>query len=301
MSMLQVNNLQKKYSDHEVIKNIDFQIFDGECVALLGPNGAGKTTIIKMLIDIAKPSGGQILFQGQNHDQMRHYIGYLPQHPTFYSWMTGKELLAFMGGLSNIETDILENRINDLLDLVGLSRAKNKQIGDYSGGMKQRLGIAQALIHQPKLLIMDEPVSALDPQGRRDILELLKVVKQKSTILFSTHVLHDAEELCDKILILNQGELLVNSSIQQMYIDNQQPIFIIHAPRVSEWVSQLVNENIVESIEQTGSSAKIRVKNIDQGRTWLLDSINRLQLPIQRFELVQESLEEIFLRMVKSE
>jgi len=299
MSILQVSYLQKNYGDHEVIKNIDFQIDYGECVALLGPNGAGKTTILKMLLDITKPTGGQILFQGERHDQKRQFIGYLPQHPTFYSWMTGKELLVFMGGLSNIDKESLEQRINELLDLVGLSNAENKQIGTYSGGMKQRLGIAQALIHQPKLLLMDEPVSALDPLGRRDMLELLKVIKQKSTILFSTHILHDAEELCDKILILNKGKLLVNDSINQVIKHNQQPVFIIQAPRVSEWAPQLVNEDIVESIVQTGSSVKVRVKNIKQGRLWLLDNIYRLQLPVQKFELVQESLEEIFLRMVK--
>ena len=299
MSILQVSYLQKNYGDHEVIKNIDFQIDYGECVALLGPNGAGKTTILKMLLDITKPTGGQILFQGERHDQKRQFIGYLPQHPTFYSWITGKELLVFMGGLSNIDKESLEQRINELLDLVGLSNAENKQIGTYSGGMKQRLGIAQALIHQPKLLLMDEPVSALDPLGRRDMLELLKVIKQKSTILFSTHILHDAEELCDKILILNKGKLLVNDSINQVIKHNQQPVFIIQAPRVSEWAPQLVNEDIVESIVQTGSSVKVRVKNIKQGRLWLLDNIYRLQLPVQKFELVQESLEEIFLRMVK--
>jgi ABC-2 type transport system ATP-binding protein len=299
MSIIQVKHLQKRYGDNEIIKDIDFQIDYGECVALLGPNGAGKTTIIKMLLDITKPTGGQILFQGKRHDKMREFIGYLPQHPTFYSWMTGMELLEFMGGLSGLNKEILEQRIKELLDLVGLTKEKDKQIGTYSGGMKQRLGIAQALIHQPKLLIMDEPVSALDPIGRRDMLELLKVIKQKSTILFSTHILHDAEELCDKILILNQGKLLVNGLINQVINQNQQPVFIIQAPRVNEWAPQLVNEDIVESIVETGSSAKVRVKNIEQGRIWLLDNISRLRLPVQKFELVQESLEEIFLRMVK--
>src|SRR5690606_4945349 len=136
--------------------------------------------------------------------------------------------------------------------------------------------------------------------GRRDILELLKVIKQKSTILFSTHILHDAEELCDKMLIINKGQLLVNGSIHQIIEQTQKPIFIIQAPQLSEWVHQLVNVDIVESIELTGNAAKIRVKNIEQGRNWLLSNILNLHLPIQKFELVQESLEEIFLRMVKS-
>ncbi|WP_253298065.1 ABC transporter ATP-binding protein [Paenibacillus sp. MSJ-34] len=297
--MLQVHRLYKKYGDQEVVKNVDFAIGDGECVALLGPNGAGKTTIIKMLIDIAKPTGGQILFQGESHGQMRRHIGYLPQHPTFYPWMTGKELLVFMGRLSDLDKQTIDRRMDELLDFVGLSPVMNKRIGTYSGGMKQRLGIAQALIHQPKLLIMDEPVSAMDPLGRRDMLELLKVIKQESTILFSTHILHDAEELCDKILILHQGKLLVNGSIEHVISENQQPVFIIQAPQADEWAPKLVHRDIVESMEQTSQAAKIRVKNIEQGRAWLLDNIQRMKLPIQRFELVQESLEEIFIRMVR--
>lgn len=299
MSMLQVKQLQKKYGDQEIVTDVDFHIDRGECVALLGPNGAGKTTIIKMLIDIAKPSGGEILFQGEPHNRMRRYIGYLPQYPTFYPWMTGKELLTFMGRLSDMEKPVLERRMKELLDLVGLGLAQNKRIGTYSGGMKQRLGIAQALIHEPRLLIMDEPVSALDPLGRRDMLELLKVIKEQSTILFSTHILHDAEELCDKILILNEGKLLVNGSIDEVLSHNQQPVFIIQAPEVSVWAPQLANDDIVESIEQTSHAARIRVKSIEQGRTWLLDSIQRLELPVQKFELVQESLEDIFMRMVR--
>ncbi|WP_088053232.1 ABC transporter ATP-binding protein [Virgibacillus dakarensis] len=300
MHLLQVSHLQKKYGSHEVVQNINFHINRGECVALLGPNGAGKTTIIKMILNINKLTGGQILLNGKRHDQMCQFIGYLPQHPTFDPWMTGKELLTFMGGLSNIDKEVLEQRINELLDLVGLGGVENQFIGTYSGGMKQRLGIAQALIHQPKLLIMDEPVSALDPLGRRDILELLKVIKQTSTILFSTHILHDAEELCDKILIINQGQLLVNGSINQIIEETQQPIFIIQAPRIGEWTHELVNEDIVESIELTGNAAKVRVKNIERGRNWLLSNITRLQPPVQKLELVQESLEEIFIRMVKS-
>ncbi|KRG17045.1 hypothetical protein ACA29_01025 [Lederbergia galactosidilytica] len=300
MHLLQVSQLQKRYGDHEVVQNIDFHINQGECVALLGPNGAGKTTIIKMILDINKLTGGQILLNGKRHHQMRKFIGYLPQHPTFYPWMTGKELLAFLGGLSNIEKKTLEQRINELLELVGLGQVGNQLIATYSGGMKQRLGIAQALIHQPKLLIMDEPVSALDPLGRRDILELLKVIKLKSTILFSTHILHDAAELCDKMLIINKGRLLVNGSINQIIEQTQKPIFIIQAPRLSDWTHKLVNEDIVESIELTGNAAKVRVKSIEQGREWLLSNILKIHLPIQKFELVQESLEEIFLRMVKS-
>ncbi|MFE6074134.1 ATP-binding cassette domain-containing protein [Paenibacillus sp. NPDC057886] len=300
MNMLQVTDLQKDYAEHRIIKHLDFMIQEGDCVALLGPNGSGKTTIIKMLLNIIKPTGGQIRFWGQCHDQYLHRIGYLPQHPTFYPWMTGIELLTFMAGLSGIDKHALDQRINPLMERVGLSKDGHKRISTYSGGMKQRLGIAQALIHQPQLLIMDEPVSALDPLGRRDLLELLKTLKQETTILFSTHVLHDAEELCNQIMILKEGDLQFSGSMEEILLQNQQPIFVIQAPMAKEWAPRLVHPDIVDSITQTESMAKVHVKNIEQGRIWLLERIHCLQLPLKKFELVQESLEEIFVRMVKS-
>ncbi|GAA0359475.1 ABC transporter ATP-binding protein [Bacillus horti] len=299
MNILEIQNLRKQYKRTEVIKGVNFTIQAGECVALLGPNGAGKTTILKMLIDMVKPSGGSILFEGKKHEGMRDHIGYLPQHPTFYAWMTGKELLSFMGGLSGIEEDVLRVRIAELLKLVGLEQAGDKRIGTYSGGMKQRLGIAQAIIHEPKLLIMDEPVSALDPLGRRDMLDLLKVIKQKTTVLFSTHILHDAEELCDKICILHKGELLTNDPIQHLLRNEQQPIFVVQAPGIEEWTQKLDNHEIIESIELTSQSVRIRVKDIDRGREWLVSRIHSDKLAVQKFEFIQESLEDIFLRLVK--
>ncbi|MBP1990044.1 ABC transporter ATP-binding protein [Paenibacillus eucommiae] len=299
MNLLEAKKLQKKYGEQNVIQGIDLQINEGECTALLGPNGAGKTTIIKMLIGIVQPTSGEILLQGKSNQEMKHIVGYLPQHPTFYSWMTGKELLAFMGGLSEIPKPTLAKRIPELLELVGLSKDGHKPIGTYSGGMKQRLGIAQAIIHEPKFLIMDEPVSALDPQGRRDMLELLKVIKEKTTILFSTHILYDAEELCNKICILHQGKLLVSDSMDQLMIKHQQPVFIIKAPQNKEWLNIVSSGELVQEIEQAGNMTKVHVKDIDRGREWLLETIRQTNLPVQKFELVQENLEDIFLRMVK--
>ncbi|MFS0724923.1 ATP-binding cassette domain-containing protein [Paenibacillus sp. 1P07SE] len=298
MSLLQVTNLRKSYRDQEVVRGIDFTVQPGECAALLGPNGAGKTTTIKMLTGITRPSSGEIRFLGKRDEAMREKIGYLPQHPTFYPWMTGEELLRFMGGLSGIEKNVLERRIRELLATVGLEQAARKRIGTYSGGMKQRLGIAQAIIHEPKLLIMDEPVSALDPLGRRDMLELLKSIRQRTTILFSTHILHDAQELCDRICILHRGSLVSNGSITDLLAMHQQPVFEIQAPDSNRWVAELAHQELVTSIEQHGPLVQVHVADIDRGRRWLLQRMHELGLPVQRFELQQESLEDIFMRLV---
>ncbi len=224
MSFVAIKELVKNYGQAKIIQNVNFQIEEGECAALLGPNGAGKTTIIKMLTGIIRPTDGEILLNGQGVAETKHLIGYLPQHPTFYPWMTGKELLEFMGGLSQIDSNVLKQRIDEVLALVGLKGSEGKRISTYSGGMKQRLGIAQAIIHKPRFLIMDEPVSALDPLGRREVIDLMKEIKKETTILFSTHILKDAEELCDRICILHQGKMLANDSIENLLLVNQEPV-----------------------------------------------------------------------------
>ena len=205
--LVQINKLQKKFKDHEAVKSIDFQIERGRCIALLGPKGAGKTTTLQMLAGLLTPTRGGITFNGAENKDYRPYIGFLPQHPSFFNCMTPKEFLKFAGKLSNIPKNSLKNRIEESLTIVSLLDVQNKKIGGFSGGMKQRLGLAQALLHKPELLILDEPVSALDPAGRRDVLQIIHALKSEMTILFSTHVLHDAEQVCDEVIMLKDGEI----------------------------------------------------------------------------------------------
>ncbi|WP_234410521.1 ABC transporter ATP-binding protein [Caldalkalibacillus mannanilyticus] len=160
MALLTVEELCKGFGKELAVKEVNFTLEEGECGALLGPNGAGKSTTLKMLTGILKPSKGNIIFDGKQNSDFRKLIGYLPQEPKMHNWMTGREALRFMGQLSHMPKEDLDQRIDELLFLVGIENAANRQVGTYSGGMKQRLGIAQAIIHRPKLVIMDEPVSA---------------------------------------------------------------------------------------------------------------------------------------------
>lgn len=179
MKKLEIQGLKKKYNGKWVIKGIDLTINEKECVALIGPNGAGKSTMINMIVQILTQDEGQITLDGQNAKSVREKIGFLPQYPEFYGWMSATECLHFMGKLSNMEKTDLKTRIKEVLILVGLEESANKKISTYSGGMRQRLGIAQAILHRPELLVLDEPVSALDPIGRREMMLLLDKLKKR--------------------------------------------------------------------------------------------------------------------------
>ncbi len=223
MSLIKISGLKKSFKETEVIKGIDFKLEKGKCTALLGPNGAGKTTTLRMLSGLMEPTGGSITFaDAKKSGDIRHLIGYLPQFPVFYEWMTGLEFLVYVGKLAGLSQKEARTRSEELLQLVGIAEAKSRRIGKYSGGMKQRLGIAQALIHRPQLVMLDEPVSALDPIGRREVLELLEGLKKETTILFSTHILNDAEEVCDEILFLHNGEIVESGTMDELRERYQQ-------------------------------------------------------------------------------
>ncbi|GAQ17206.1 ABC transporter ATP-binding protein [Oceanobacillus picturae] len=179
MAILSATHVTKKYGAHTVVDDVSFSLPEGKCIALIGPNGAGKTTILRMLSGLLSPTNGNVSLDNiVNHVDSRKYIGYLPQYPVFYNWMTGREFLIYSGQLSLLSKAEATKAADEMLKKVGIEEAKNKRISGYSGGMKQRLGLAQALIHQPKVLILDEPVSSLDPLGRRDVLILMKKVER---------------------------------------------------------------------------------------------------------------------------
>ena len=205
----------------ESLKSCTLKIFQGETFGLLGPNGAGKTTLLKTLLGIVRPSGGRALLLGNpiGDRATRQHVGYLPENAYFYDYLTGWEMLQFTAGLFSIPASIQRQRIPDLLDLVGLaqSAAKRKQLRQYSKGMLQRIGMAQALINEPDLVFLDEPMSGLDPMGRFQIREIILALKsQGKTIFFNSHVLSDVELICDRVAILAEGNLICIGSLQEL-------------------------------------------------------------------------------------
>jgi ABC-2 type transport system ATP-binding protein len=300
MALLRVDRLTKKFESTKAVNGISFTIGEGRCVALLGPNGAGKTTTLKMLSGLLEPTSGSIAFIGLSGD-IRRYIGFLPQYPAFYSWMTGKEFLTYVGKLADGSGKALKERVDELLETVGLSQAKNRRIGGYSGGMKQRLGIAQAMIHRPKLLMLDEPVSALDPIGRREVLDMLTAIKHSTTILFSTHVLHDAEEMSDDVLIMRSGEIAEAGTLDDIRSRHRQPVIIVEADTaLGDWAAELRAHDWVQQITGTGRKLTITVHDVERARLALLTDAASRKLPISRFEVAQATLEDLFMKVVQS-
>ena len=219
MAILEVKQLSKQFNSHSVIQNVSFSVPDGCIFGFLGQNGAGKTTMLNLILGLLKPSDGEIYVCGErvNYGETKtnRLIGYLPDVPEFYPYMNAREYLKLCGEITGMSKDQIKSKSEELLHLVGLYNV-NQKIGRFSRGMKQRLGIAAALLNEPKLLICDEPTSALDPIGRKEILDILLAVKEKTTVIFSTHILSDVERICDQVAILHQGQLVLNGSLHEM-------------------------------------------------------------------------------------
>ncbi|MCP3742647.1 ATP-binding cassette domain-containing protein [Rossellomorea sp. BNER] len=296
---LEIRNVTKKFKEKTAVHHFSMELQSGECVGLIGPNGAGKSTLIKMISDIIDPSMGEVLLDGKKISKMKKEIGYLPQYPNFFQWMTAKETLTFMGQLSGIKKEELSRVIPEIMSKVGLSGEENSKIRTFSGGMKQRLGIAQALLHKPSLLVMDEPVSALDPIGRREVLNIIEDIKKETTILLSTHILGDAEEICERFVIIKNGEKIEDTTMTELLNRNSEnKINVDIATKSQEWIETVKNLTYVKGVEVIGNKVKIEVENIELNKNMLLASALEHNVDLVRFEIDNDTLEEIFLKLV---
>lgn len=297
--LVEVKQLTKTYKQHQAVKGISFQIEKGQCVALLGPNGAGKTTSLQMLAGLLTPTSGTIQFPEHAKKDYRELIGFLPQHPSFFTWMTPKEFLQFAGKLSHLPKKQLAAKIDEVLEFVSLTEVKNKKIGGFSGGMKQRLGLAQALLHDPELLILDEPVSALDPNGRRDVLRILEELKSKMTILFSTHVLHDAEQVCDSVIMLKDGEIKWDGSLASLKENHSTSAIRIKTAESMEQTFTGI-PNLTHIDYQDAHTATLYYEETSFSTHQLLSRLVENRMTLIHFEKLQDSLEDAYMKVMNS-
>ncbi|WP_077303841.1 ABC transporter ATP-binding protein [Terribacillus halophilus] len=295
MAILEARGLVKQFGKHVAVNNLNLQLKENECLALLGPNGAGKTTTLHMLAGLIAPTDGVIL--SQNKALSRDKVGFLPQHPVFFNWMYPKEYLLLAGTLSGMTNRITKERIQYVLELTGLLKAQKQKIGSFSGGMKQRLGIAQAILHEPQILLLDEPVSALDPAGRINVMNIMDGLKSKMAILFSTHVLHDAEQVCHKALIMREGQGI---SYEDMKEWKGKLLKERYRLETSKTLPDGILRKLYEKIEVQETKRVVGTLKPGITSNMLLQSCIEQNIQVCYFGAEEKSLEERYMEVMES-
>lgn len=293
MSRLQVTQLRKQFGPQQVIKDVSFTLQPNTATALIGANGAGKTTILSMLAGLLEPTTGTI--QMPEVVDRRTVIGFLPQYPKFFSWMTALEYVEMAGSLHGMRKKEATQRAKEVLQFTGLAAHMNKRIETFSGGMKQRLGISQAIVHKPKLLLLDEPVSALDPIGRRDVMSLLTKLQQTTTILYSTHILHDAEQITDQLLFLKDGELVEQGTLLEVKKKYAAPrIEIVFATEAA--AQQFMRQNMAIATAH-GKEVQLTVQAGEPTMQQVLERLASASFDVERVAYANTSLDDIFMKV----
>ncbi len=236
---VEIQGLRKVYQKIIAVDDISLVTYRGEAFGFLGPNGAGKSTVVKILTGLVTPTKGTVRVLGQqvNHVQIRRQVGYLPEFPSFHRWLKARDFLEFHGRLYGLKSTMLEKRIGEVLAMVGLAGRENQKLGTFSKGMLQRIGLAQAIINKPDLVILDELVSGLDPVGQRDMRELLRELKAEGTSIFlNSHLLADVEAICDRVAIINQGRILKVGAPAELF--DKKKVLEVRVDHVSEELLQ---------------------------------------------------------------
>lgn len=312
MSLLQVDNVTKIFGQKKVLDDLSFVVQKGSIFGFVGENGAGKTTTMKLILGLDQITQGSISILGDTvtfgATTTNRYTGYLPDVPQFYDYMTATEYLLLCGEITGLTRGERIKRVDEMLALVHLFGVKTR-IGGFSRGMKQRLGIAQALLNKPQLLICDEPTSALDPNGRKEFLDLLSSLKAETTILFSTHILNDVEQICDHVGILNGGKMVVCASIPELkkqYGDQQVKIVFEREVEKELFIGKLKEIHLTTSfsIDHTTLAVILTFKDGQRGQykkdvQQLLQSLQQQDILPLSFEQQEASLEDIYLEVIR--
>lgn len=305
MSILAIENLSKRFDEHNIINNLSFSVPENTIYGFLGQNGAGKTTTMKMILGLLKPTSGKITVCKEEvtygETKTNRHIGFLPDVPEFYGYMKPMEYLALCGEITGLDRKKLKSKSEELLSLVGLDKT-GKRISGFSRGMKQRLGIAQALLTEPKLLICDEPTSALDPIGRKEILDILLSVKGKTTVVFSTHILSDVERICDHVAVLHKGSLVLNGTLSQLKQSHGLDTLQIEFKSMDDlrrFTSEDSIRMLFQNAEHSGCTVTLKSKDINKGVEQIYNAIFVTKIYPVKVEILEPTLENLFMEVVK--
>jgi ABC-2 type transport system ATP-binding protein len=298
MDMLRITGLHKRFGDKQVLSGLDLTVPEHSIFGFIGKNGAGKTTTMKMILGLLKADdggifvGGEKVVYGQTDTNRR--IGYLPDVPEFYPFMTAPEYLRFCGEITGMNKTELTVRSKELLELVGLGGEKHR-IRGFSRGMKQRLGIAQALLNRPQLLICDEPTSALDPVGRKEILDILQAVRGQTTVLFSTHILSDVEKVCTDIAFLDHGTVRVQGKLADIRTKYRREEYLLETEQATD---ALRLRQVFPSVRENGENRLL----LAEGENTIFDVLRFVtneRIPLLKMERAEPSLESLFMEVVE--
>ena len=298
MDMLRITDLHKRFGDKEVLRGLNLTVPEHSIYGFIGKNGAGKTTTMKTVLGLMKADLGEIIVNGEKvvygQTSTNQYIGYLPDVPEFYPFMTAPEYLRFCGEIAGMKKAECDTRLKELLELVGLGDEKHR-IKGFSRGMKQRLGIAQALLNRPKLLICDEPTSALDPVGRKEILDILLTVREQTTVLFSTHILSDVERICTDVAFLNNGVVETQGMLSDIKIRYRSEEYLVET------------ENDADALKLIQDFPSM--KQIDRYQLTFCESVlcafdvlryvSEQHIALLKFERVEPTLESLFMEVTQ--
>ena len=297
MDLLQITDLEKRFGDKKVLKGLNLSVPEKSIFGFIGQNGAGKTTTMKMVLGLMCPDKGEIIVAGEKvhfgQTATNRHIGYLPDVPEYYSFMTPTEYLTFCGEITGMRRDEQKLRVKEMLDLVGLGNEKHR-IKGFSRGMKQRLGIAQALLSQPKLLICDEPTSALDPVGRKEILDILLAVREQTTVLFSTHILSDVERICTDIAFLNDGVVSMQGKLADIKANYRTEKYLLETEKERDIALILAAFSDCKRIGQTQLEFSEKGHSLFE----VLQFITNQKIPVLKIERMEPSLESLFMEVV---
>ena len=307
--VIETHGLSKTYKNVQALKSLDLKVAKHSIFGFLGPNGAGKTTTIKLLLGLARPTSGTGSIFGDDiqHQsvEIRRHVGYLAQDPRYYESMTARETLRFtLGFFFEGPKNKIEERIAETIELVGLEEKADRPIKGFSGGERQRLGIAQAQVNYPDLLILDEPAASLDPMGRHDVLEVMERLRKYTTIFYSTHILDDVQKVSDTVCILNRGELVAEAPIQELLAGSEKVMFRLQTRGDIEQIRSLIaGQPWVTAVqfEQTDGRAdwQVSVSDLNAAEDQLLGLV--ISVPgakVTSFCQSKYDLEEVFMNIV---
>ena len=299
--------LTKRYRLDVALDHLDLDVPAGCVFGFLGPNGAGKTTTLRLLTGLARPTEGSATVAGIDATTggraLAGRIGALDQDPRYYGWMTGRELLAFVGRLHGLDGLALRSRVDEVLETIGLVDAANRRIGGYSGGMRQRIGIGQAMLPRPSVLFLDEPVSSLDPAGRRDVLEMISRLRGTCTVFMSTHILNDVERVCDRVGILDHGRLIAEAPMAELLASHARPILELDPEpgqdaAVDALVAMVRAQAWTRDVRVEHGLVRVFVTDADRAAIEMLPLVVATGVRLGRFERVRPTLEDVFLALV---